>query len=119
MDISSTQSESLSTGNAALKKQKNTIRTVQVEEKYQNVKLLDSKHTMASKLAGESVGGKVFTMVKRTSILTSLLFFLSVIVGLLCMLGILPSWAGWLSLVGGFRFLPVFGLLLTHTYCGN
>ena len=90
---------------------KKKIRIVAVEEKYRNAKILNARHTLVSKLLGQKAGGLVFNVMKRTATPNALCFLVSVVVGLLCMFGALPSWAGWVSLVLGFPFLTTFWAL--------
>ncbi len=71
------------------------IRVMAVDEKYRNPKLMDARWTMATKLGGEHVGSLIFRIIKKTHVCYTLLFASSVVIGLLCYLGVLPSEIGW------------------------
>jgi hypothetical protein len=76
------------------------IRILAVEEQYRNAKLMDARWTMATKLGGKNLGSLVFRIIKKTGVCSIFLFASSVVIGLLCYLGILPSEIGWLALAG-------------------
>jgi hypothetical protein len=85
-----------------------TVRVLAAEKKYTNPKILNARQTLATKLLGQKMGGLVFNVIKMTAATSALFFLMSVVVGLLCMFGVLPSWAGWVSLLLCFPFLSSF-----------
>jgi hypothetical protein len=76
------------------------IRILAVAEQHRNPKLMDARWTMATKLGGKYLGSLVFHIIKKARVCSILLFASSVVIGLLCYLGILPSGIGWLVLTG-------------------
>jgi hypothetical protein len=76
------------------------VRILAVDEQYRNPKLIDARRTMATKLGGEHVGSIVFRITKKIRVCCTLFFAFSVVIGLLCYLGKLPSEIGWLALTG-------------------
>jgi hypothetical protein len=66
---------------------------------------LDSRQALLSKILGQKAGGLVYNVIKMTPAPNALCFLVSFVIGLLCVFGVLPSWAGWASLLLGFPFL--------------